>query len=167
MCFKKISAMICCLSVVLALVCGCDDFFSITTITTSAPTSPQETSSTMIGASVSEVLQIVPESVESLEIVQMGDGQSVVIEDKEQINKILRRLSDIKFTKDLGTTGYTPTGFSLRFTVKANAETTLVKIQIDAAESAYCATFHHHFYEISDESKDENLNKYFENEKYK
>ena len=125
-----------------------------------------ETNNTAVGQSVTAMLSIKTASIKSLKIIQMGDGKTVVLDDQEEIGKIMDRLREVKITKALGTQGYTLTGYYLEFSLVDGSATSLASIQLDSSENSYHIEHQKHFYEISDEVSNEKLNVYFAEEKY-
>jgi hypothetical protein len=163
--------MICiamCIGLLLIGAAGCKNESSTTSTTMKIIyTTPPETTIDFIDKTAAELLSVDLESVLSLKIVRMGDGKAVVIEDKEQIGRILVRLGQVKFNKDLGKHGFSPDGYSLKFEMKDNPGEYQVGISVDSAQHSNISTYNSHFYEIVEEGNAEYFNDYFYKEMYK
>lgn len=79
---------------------------------------------------------------------------------------LMDRLRAVQITKDLGTQGYTLTGYYLEFSLEDGSGTRTKSIQLDSSENSYHAEYKKHFYEISEGSSQEKLNVYFAEAKY-
>jgi hypothetical protein len=114
--------------------------------------------------SVLELLDIKDAAIGSIQIVNMGNGQSVIIEDRSEISRILNRLARVLIQENLGDQGYTLTGYAL--TLVDQTQPQEVHIQLDVAQGDDFATFGGDYYIIDDRDTDE-LNDYFALAKYK
>jgi hypothetical protein len=154
---------------IIACTAGCGNLFGTekTTSKTIYTTTP-ETTLDFKDKSVKDLLGISLDTVQTLKIVRAGDGLTVVIEDKVQIERILNRLSQVLFGNDLGKQGYTPDGYNFDFTIKDQNGERFVGIQLDTSDYSYIGNFQHHFYAIVDEgaSSGEDLNTFIEKAKY-
>lgn len=160
------------LSIFLIVTCtaGCGDLFSTKETTNKTVyTNPAETTLDFKDKSVRELLGISLDLVQSLRLIRMGDGLTVIVDDKAQIGRILDRLSQVTFSKDLGTQGYTPDGFFLEFTCKDQNDLTKVGIQLDTAKLSFIGIYKQHIYQIIDRGSDtgDDLNTFLDEAQYK
>jgi hypothetical protein len=146
---KLLLSLAVCLSIY--LLCGCQ---------TAKQPSWNESGSvlTMLGLGDHEVLSLV--------ILNAADGQSVTIENADQINRVLKRLDQIQIIKNIGTKGYTLNGYGLTFSTLLDNGIKEVSIQLDINQYDDLATYGGYFYKLSDQGN-EDLNDYISLEEYK
>jgi len=155
---KMISLLlVLCLSLVLAN--GCQN-------ATTVESTPSGTTESVIGKSITALMDLAPDSIKSIKIIQMGDGKTLEINNQEEIGRIIDRLKMVKITKDLGTQGYTLTGYFLEFQLKGSSKTPVTSIQIDSSKFSYHAEYDKHFFEISEDDASGKLNDYLTGKQY-
>ena len=76
-----------------------------------------------------DLLDIQEAVLGSIKIVNMGNGQSVMVEDGTQMDRILKRLAQVQIVENMGDKGYTPTGYELTLTVTGQTTTQEVHVQ--------------------------------------
>jgi hypothetical protein len=125
------------------------------------------TSSFSQGDIVTDTMQFSSESILEIKMTQMKDGQKTIVDNKDQINRIMMRLSQLHVEKDLGTRGIYLDGYALEFSLAEGSDTRKVIIQFDSESDGlvYGILTDRHYYELSDHGS-EQLNSYFEQRKY-
>lgn len=115
---------------------------------------------------IPDMLQMDVNAISAITIVRMGDGVRAVVRDQVQIYRILDRLGQVQVGKDLGSNGYTLTGFHLTFDIEDSSGSRTVSIQLDSSPFAYHAAYNGRFFEISDADTRNKLNDYFNQQNY-
>jgi hypothetical protein len=115
--------------------------------------------------SVFDLLDIQNDVIRSIEIVNMGNGRSETVIDREQIDRIMKRLARVQIMSKMGQLGYTLTGYSLTWVLGEQTGVREIQIQVDVTQGDDFAAFGGIFYQVDDRDSDE-LNDYFALAKY-
>jgi hypothetical protein len=157
---RKYIILLACLILVIASAFGCKSMNANTKKSTLASTS------FAMGDLVTDTLQFQSMSIESIKIIQMKDGKTIIVDEPGQIDNIMVRLSQMKIEKDLGTKGIYLDGYALEFQIKVDSDLQEIVTQFDSDVYLYGFLSDRHFYVLSD-SGVEPINEYFEQEKYR